>query len=347
MLNKDSFEQLKSFFENRDWQRFLKLCKKLHYNDQNDIVALYGMLISYTVSGDTEKAKQIIENNIEKFNPLNLKKLKNNDESVVTIYPDIKEINNIILAREIAKKIKKERMVSFIDDFFNVTLPVAIRLFQIKEEKKDNDLQINYFVKTEKRKAELSRLGIDAQLLPYNQNEISEDLALKLLKSKIVVIETYQLMLPSIGLLNALISGSIRFQLWHGLPVKKIGVATNFGEKVNKDINLMLSIIEDSVKTDYIVTQTDNKNINDAYLSAFPNAKLVPTGDPRIDVLFDETLSIGEEYISSLKKWSLENKNKKKILLMFTFRDFVEEDAKHLIEINSLIDTLSAILPYI
>lgn len=69
MLNKDSFEQLKSFFENRDWQRFLKLCKKLHYNDQNDIVALYGMLISYTVSGDTEKAKQIIENNIENLIP--------------------------------------------------------------------------------------------------------------------------------------------------------------------------------------------------------------------------------------------------------------------------------------
>lgn len=197
----------------------------------------------------------------------------------------------------------------------------------------DKKLKLNYIVFNQDRYYQVKENGIEAILI--NSEDIATHTALEILKSKIVVLETYQMFMPKTGLLNFLIKGSIRFQLWHGLPIKKIGLGM-FEDNLKYSTEYFLSILEDSVNTDYFVSPSDESFITNEYKSSFPNAEILPLGDPRFDIYFNEDF-VKFSYIDSIKQWSYKNKDKIKILLMFTFRDSPNEDALMVYKIKNLL----------
>lgn len=318
-------ERMKKAFFEENWKEVIKVGKKAIFSEVKEIDVLTAILISYIKLGMYEKASKFVEEYMHKINLFT--PIQNNEE-------DIQRVYNIILSRDIAKKIPKENQITFIDVLFNATLPVAKKILELNENVVDKKLKLNYIVFSRDRYYQVKENGIEAAIL-INSKNIDTHTALEILKSKIVVLETYQMFMPKTGLLNSLIKGSIRFQLWHGLPIKKIGLGM-FEDNLKYSTEYFLSILEDSVNTDYFVSPSDESFITNEYKFSFPNAEILPLGDPRFDIYFNEDF-IKFSYIDSIKQWSYKNKDKIKILLMFTFRDSPNEDALMVYKIKELV----------
>lgn len=321
----DIKNRLKKSFEEQQWKDVAKIGKKALFMGLNDREIVTATFLSYVKLRMYDEATKIVDNYMEVLNPFNF------DDNSKNKY--IQEIYNVIVAREIAKKIPKDKSITFIDVLFNSVLPVAKRLIELKENNNDKELQINYIVLNREREYQVRQNGIEPIFL--DPENIDTSTALKLLRSKIVVLETYQMYMPGIALLNSLISGSIKFQIWHGLPIKRIGLGM-FYDDVSYSKEYFLSILEDSVGTDYLVSPSDEDFIVGEYRSSFPNAKILPLGDPRLDLYFDENL-VKFDYLENIKEWNIRNKDKIKLLLMFTFRDTPQEDALMVSKVRELV----------
>lgn len=318
-------ERLKKAFNQQNWKEAARTGRKALFAGLNDRETVMATLLSFIKLGMYEEATKIIENHANMLNPFNY---QDNTED-----KSIQELYNIIAARDIARKFPKGKSVAFIDVLFNATLPVAKRLIELKEKNNDKDLEITYIVLNKERERQVRQNGIEAIFV--DPRNIDIPVALKLLKSKVVVLETYQMFMPEIALLNSLIAGSIKFQLWHGLPVKRIGLGM-FYDNLLYSKEYFLSILEDSLTTDYFISPSDEDFIVNEYRLSFPNAQILPLGDPRLDLYFNEDF-IKFDYLERIKDWSLRNKDKVKILLMFTFRDSPQEDALMVLKIRELV----------
>ncbi|WP_404971981.1 CDP-glycerol glycerophosphotransferase family protein [Vibrio campbellii] len=118
--------------------------------------------------------------------------------------------------------------------------------------------------------------------------------------------------------------GAIKVALWHGMPLKKMGYATNNLMKRNKNIfralqYLYLKIYNPSQRDVSIATSIKTKELMCQAFHAKPIDVHI-TGQPRNDVLFSEGVK------SKVNNELGHDEGKKFILYLPTWRDFGKED---------------------
>lgn len=113
------------------------------------------------------------------------------------------------------------------------------------------------------------------------------------------------------------INGARTYQLWHGAPMKKIGLDDKFAH--NKWIDLFKKLFLPFIfeyNVNFVVSTSEI--FNDKLSTAFSlkNNKIIKSGYPRNDIFFNKTYTH-----PIVEKWNTEFKSPTKILYLPTFRD--------------------------
>ena len=119
---------------------------------------------------------------------------------------------------------------------------------------------------------------------------------------------------------NYFINGATLINIWHGSPMKKIGLDDKFASLLSVK-NFVLKHLFPFIwefKFHYLISSSEFFNKN--FCSAFDieESSILTTGYPRCDLLFEE-----REY-RLIKSWNKKYSNPKKILYLPTFRSLAE-----------------------
>ncbi|WFR56795.1 CDP-glycerol glycerophosphotransferase family protein [Anaerocolumna sp. AGMB13025] len=146
--------------------------------------------------------------------------------------------------------------------------------------------------------------------------------------------------------INFWLSGNaLKFNTWHGIPLKMIQMDNKFDhvrhpKNTLSKLRWVLRRLSDEKPTDYVLTTSDYlKNI---FASAFATPNVVVSGYPRVDLLngnLENNIFLDSE--KKIYESMLENKknNIKNIIYMPTFRDS-ESEFFEVIQIKSFLDFL-------
>lgn len=250
---------------------------------------------------------------------------------------DVNDLHMIIMLRDIARKIKKKDRIIFLGLGRVVHTFIAFKKYQ-KQGLIDKNIEVLFIPVIDLDEKLIINYGFGDDCIAW---KYQRTLAMKILESKVVVLSSHILSRWGDCLLSACISDANIIQLWHGLPAKTIGASIITD---NMDFHHFTRILNDCVSAKHVCIDNNLPDVIAEYSRAFPNAKLHITGNPMLDMLFDE--SKRQEFLGNknskeemlLKKWLEENKEKKKILYCPTYRESAESTEKLLSKLNDLLE---------
>lgn len=251
-----------------------------------------------------------------------------NLERVGLIQRDAIDAFSMHAIRNAAIKIKKKRRITFIGtgNLHENTVIVCKKLIELKSVS-NYDIVYIAFSDAEERFFRKINFKVDRW-------EYQPELAIKIMESKIVVLNSHLFALPGSCLLSAFCSASIKVQLWHGLPAKAIGFESAY---YTHDIHFTAALLDDTLSYDFLTVQTEDAVSISTYAKAFPNAKIFVTGDPRLDVLFDNNYA---SLADSFKSYLFLTKDKKRILIAPTYYDTHKLHQEMINKLKSFINLL-------
>lgn len=204
-----------------------------------------------------------------------------------------------------------------------------------------NDIEIVWITKNKKTIDEIEKLGGKVYL--YN----TINAIYYILTADVVFMTQSYLDLSSMYL----IGGAFKVQLWHGVPLKKIGYDTYIKCKsVLKKINRFI-IKKLNYNDAYIACSQENINkVESAFCTE--SSKIIKSGQPRNDIFFDMNSELKNRFINNIcDELSYNIKEKKIITYMPTFRDkssynfdFNELEEKDKIKLNKILNQNNAII---
>jgi CDP-glycerol glycerophosphotransferase (TagB/SpsB family) len=220
----------------------------------------------------------------------------------------------VTLLRDSARLVPKKNAVAFIGvgNVWDSTVYACSALAKLQNQLSElQQLQYVYICRNKKEYEFLKKRNIRCELWKHQV-----PLVQFLLESRWTVLSNHVFSNPGDCLLNACISGSQKLQLWHGYPAKSIGYDS---VKFNNSIHFVSRLVEDTVSVNAVTTPSRHPECATLYRKAFPNAEQFVTGDPRTDPLFQSAPP--EMLDQALQQWLRQNKGRKKIVFMPTFRD--------------------------
>lgn len=263
---------------------------------------------------------------------------------------DTNDLHTIIMLRGIAKKIKKENIITFIGTG-QINENVVHAYLYLCELQRDNKIskhiQLLFVARTQLEYEFIYKFGFGCEMWRYQS-----PLADKILRAKTVVLSSHLFSDWGNCLLSACTAGADIIQLWHGLPAKSIGascvdntMSIHFYAKLMNDISL----------TDHLCIENANPDVIAEYIRAFPNAKRYVTGSIRMRLIFDEIYRqrfVSNKVNKSIQNWLIQSKNKKKILYCPTYREKKNDIVKLRNNIEDILslqlkDVVFAVRPHI
>lgn len=253
---------------------------------------------------------------------------------------DIDDLHTILMLRDAAKKIpKKNRLVFIGTGQINENVVHAYLHFQ--QAIKSNQITFegdSLFI----ARSELEYKLITAFGFPCKRWQYQISLAQYLLEAKAVVLSSHLYSNWGDCLLSHCVSEAIKIELWHGLPAKSIGIDC-INDKM--DFHFFARLLNDCVSRNHICIQNDKRDVQEAYLAAFPYAKQHITGDARTDILFNEEFR--QEFLNNkedrtIKTWLNNNIEKFKLLYCPTYRETAEAIEYHYQKIVSMLHSIDS-----
>jgi CDP-glycerol glycerophosphotransferase (TagB/SpsB family) len=238
---------------------------------------------------------------------------------------------SIHLIRDAAKKIKKINRITFIGtgNIHENTVAVYKTLQHYLIGQEQPTIELLYLAATDEEENHLKNLSLLVERWNYQP-----ELSVRIMESKVIVFNSHLFSQPGDCLVNAFCSAALKVQLWHGVPAKSIGFNSI---KVYDNIHFTSALVEDTLSFDIVTVPSEDGRVINEYAKGFPNAKIMITGDPRLDILFDPS----EHPMSEQFKLFLDTvAEKKKIFIATTFYDQFEEHQKMIHKLKNLVRML-------